>query len=250
MSTTELAGTTAIVTGASRGFGRATAIALAQTGAHVVGVARGEAGLAGLHQELGAAFTPVVADVADATLAAQLIADYRPRTMVLNAGATPPAAPFHEQTWESFSQNWDVDVQQVFHFSRGALVTPLDPGAVVVSFSSGAALRGSPMSGGYAGAKATIKFLSSYAGAEAERSSLGIRFVSVLPQLTPATQLGSTYVKVYAQYAGLSTEAYLGQIGEMLSSEQVAQSVVDLVTNDSYGPPAYLLTAGGLSPLE
>jgi hypothetical protein len=106
------------------------------------------------------------------------------------------------------------------------------------------------MSGGYAGAKATIKFLSSYAGAEAERSDLGIRFVSVLPQLTPATQLGSTYVKVYAEYAGLSTEAYLAQMGEVLSSEQVAESVVDLVTNGSYGAPAYLLTAGGLSPLE
>jgi NAD(P)-dependent dehydrogenase (short-subunit alcohol dehydrogenase family) len=250
MSTEELAGSTAIVTGASRGFGRATAIALARTGAHVVGVARGSAALAELHQELGAAFTPVVADVSDAALAAQLIVDYRPRTMVLNAGATPPAARFHEQTWESFSQNWDVDVQQVFHFSRQALVTPLDRGAVVVSFSSGAALRGSPMSGGYAGAKATIKFLSSYAGAEAERRSLGIRFVSVLPQLTPATRLGSTYVKVYAEYAGLSTEAYLGQIGEVLSSEQVAESVVDLVTDDGYGAPAYLLTAGGLSPLE
>src|SRR5580704_1076284 len=62
MSTEELAVTTAIVTGASRGFGRATAIALARTGAHVVGVARGSAALAELHQELGAAFTPVVAD--------------------------------------------------------------------------------------------------------------------------------------------------------------------------------------------
>jgi NAD(P)-dependent dehydrogenase (short-subunit alcohol dehydrogenase family) len=250
MSTQDLDGTTALVTGASRGFGRATAIALAGRGAHVVGVARGEAGLDQLHRQLGTAFTPVVADVADAALAAQLVSDHRPRTMVLNAGATPPAAPFHEQTWESFSLNWEVDVQQVFHFSRQALVTPLDPGAVVVSFSSGAALRGSPMSGGYAGAKATIKFLSTYAGAEAQRRSLGIRFVSVLPQLTPATQLGATYVEVYAEYAGLSTEEYLKQIGAVLSADQVADSVIDLVSDDSYEAPAYLLTAGGLSPVE
>ena len=39
MSLRDLARTTAIVTGASRGFGRATAIALAELGAHVVGVA-------------------------------------------------------------------------------------------------------------------------------------------------------------------------------------------------------------------
>jgi NAD(P)-dependent dehydrogenase (short-subunit alcohol dehydrogenase family) len=250
MSTAELAGTTAIVTGASRGFGRATAIALTQSGANVVGVARGEEGLAELHRQLGASFIPVVADVADDSLAAQLVSAYRPRTLVLNAGATPPAAPFHEHTWESFSRNWEVDVKHVFQFAREALTTPLDPGAVVVSFSSGAAMRGSPMSGGYAGAKATIKILSSYAGAEAERNSQDIRFVAVLPQLTPATQLGSTYVEVYAKYAGLSTEAYLDQIGEVLSAQEVAESVVDLVSDDRYGAPAYLLTAGGLSPLD
>jgi hypothetical protein len=46
------------------------------------------------------------------------------------------------------------------------------------------------MSGGYAGAKATVKFLSAYAGSESNRNSLKLRFVSVLPQLTPATDLG------------------------------------------------------------
>ena len=39
MSTQELSGTTALVTGASRGFGRAIAIALSKHGAQVVGVA-------------------------------------------------------------------------------------------------------------------------------------------------------------------------------------------------------------------
>jgi NAD(P)-dependent dehydrogenase (short-subunit alcohol dehydrogenase family) len=117
----------------------------------------------------------VVADLADATLAARMIADYRPGAVVLNAGATPHAAPLEEQTWEGFSQNWEVDVQHVFRFLREALITPLDPGSVVISFSSGAAVRGSQLSGGYAGAKATIRFLSSYARAEAERDSLGIR---------------------------------------------------------------------------
>ena len=40
MSVRDLSGTSAIVTGASRGFGRATAISLAERGVHVVGVAR------------------------------------------------------------------------------------------------------------------------------------------------------------------------------------------------------------------
>jgi len=64
----DLSGRTALVTGASRGIGRAIAIGLAQAGAHVVGVARSEGALADLGGEiegLGRAFLPLVADVAD-----------------------------------------------------------------------------------------------------------------------------------------------------------------------------------------
>jgi NAD(P)-dependent dehydrogenase (short-subunit alcohol dehydrogenase family) len=250
MSRTDLTGTSAVVTGASRGFGRATAIALAAHGAHVVGVSRSEAELGELHQRFGTSFTPVIADVTDTSLAARLLSAFRPRTLVLNAGATPQAAPLHQQTWETFKQNWEMDVQHVFSFAREALLAPLDSGAVVVSLSSGAAMRGSPLSGGYAGAKATIKFISAYAGSEAERNSLGIRFLSVLPQLTPATELGSLYVDAYAGYAGVSRDTYLGQFGAMLTAEQVATSIVELAIDDGYTAPAYLLTAAGTSPLD
>jgi NAD(P)-dependent dehydrogenase (short-subunit alcohol dehydrogenase family) len=250
MTVSSLHGTTAIVTGASRGFGRATAAALAAKGAHVVGVARGQAALDELQQELGEAFTSVVADVADPSLPAQLIARYRPRTMVLNAGAAPQTAPLSQQTWESFSSNWQTDVHHVFHFVRAALLRPLDPGSSVISLSSGAAVRGSPLSGGYAGAKATIRFISSYAASEAERKPLGIRFVSVLPQITPATSLGAPFVAAYADLSGLSQEAYLAQLGPVLSVDHVANSIVDLATDDEKSALAYLLTATGLRPLD
>jgi hypothetical protein len=67
---------------------------------------------------------------------------------------------------------------QVFHWTREALLVPLDPGSVVVAFSSGAALQGSPLSGGYAGAKATIRFVSAYA----PRSPSGPGSASGLPR--------------------------------------------------------------------
>jgi len=54
----------ALVTGASRGFGRAVAIALAGAGARVVGVARDQSRLAGLQAELGDRLTPVAAEIA------------------------------------------------------------------------------------------------------------------------------------------------------------------------------------------
>src|SRR5262245_40929469 len=116
-----ITGTTALVTGASRGFGRAIATALAKEGAYVVGVARDGGKLDEVAGELGAAFTPVVADVADPDTAGALIGKYRPRTLVLGAGATPVMAPLPEQTWETFTRNWEVDVRQVFHWTRAAL---------------------------------------------------------------------------------------------------------------------------------
>ncbi len=131
----------------------AVAVALAATGADVVGVARDESALEDLQRQLGPSFTPVVADVADGTLASHLISKYRPRILVLNAGATPHAATLQDQTWKTFSENWNVDVRHVFDFAREALVAPLEPGSAVVSLSSGAARMGSPMSGGYAGSR-------------------------------------------------------------------------------------------------
>ena len=250
MSVRELSGSTAIVSGASRGFGRATAVALAAHGAHVIGVARSEAPLQELEDELGHLFTAEVADVTDPSLPGTLFARYKPQTVVLIAGAAPVMAPLHEQTWANFSRNWDVDVQHGFNFLRQALTEPLSPGGVVVTMSSGAAMRGSPLSGGYAGAKATLKFLSSYASSEAQRSSLGLRFVSVLPQLTPATGLGRPAVEAYAKRAGLTVDAYLDQAGPMLTLDQAARSIVDLTEDDSYSAPAYLLSAQGLRALD
>ena len=250
MSVHDLSGTTAIVTGASRGFGRAIAISLADAGASVVGVARSKTELEKLRDELGASFAPEVADVTDPALAARLIARHQPHTLVLNAGAAPLMAPLQEQTWETFGQNWSVDTQHVFYFVRQALLAPLAPGAVVISMSSGAALRGSPLSGGYAGAKATVRFLSAYAATESRRASMGIRFVSVLPQLTPATALGAAAVDAYASYEGLTVESYLERFDPLLTDRQVGQAVVALATDDQVPVLAYSLTGRGLSPLE
>ena len=86
MTVRELSGTTAIITGASRGFGRATAVALVGRGAHVVGVARSEQGLDQLRQEHGSRFDFELADAADPSLPERLFARHQPQIVVLNAG--------------------------------------------------------------------------------------------------------------------------------------------------------------------
>jgi len=244
-----LSGRTALVTGASRGLGRGIAVALAQAGAQVVGVATSAERLAELHKQLGQRFTPVAADAADPVVAGHLIDAYRPGVLVLAAGAAPLPRPLHEHTWATFSRNWEVDVQQVFHWTREALLRPLPPGSTVVAMSSGAARRGSPLSGGYAGAKAAVAFISSYAADEADRAGLGIRFAAVLPQLTPATDLGAAAVAAYARRAGASLDSYIRDLGPVVTPEITGQAIAGLVAGTGQ-PGSYLLTPAGLSPLE
>ena len=131
MGAEDLSGTSAVVTGVSRGFGRAIAIALNALGANVVGIARDTERLHQLQAQLGDTFVGVAADAADPSVAGQMIDSYKPRTLVLNAGATPLPRPIQEHTWQTFTRNWEVDVQQVFHWTREALLAPLDPGSVV-----------------------------------------------------------------------------------------------------------------------
>lgn len=249
MTSSDQTSSTALVTGASRGFGRAIASALHAEGAEVVAVARNAELLGSLRDELGDRFTTVVADVADPIVAGELIEQYRPDTLVLNAGAAPLMRPLHRHTWETFSRNWDVDVRHAFHWIREALLLPLDPGSTVVVMSSGAAVAGSPLSGGYAGAKAAIRFITGYAADESDRAGLGIRFVSLLPKLTPATELGSMAVAAYARRDGLDVDQYLERLGPGLMAGDVGKATLDLVASAEYAPGAYLLTPSGLTPV-
>jgi NAD(P)-dependent dehydrogenase (short-subunit alcohol dehydrogenase family) len=103
-------------------------------------------------------------------------------------------------------------------------------------------------SGGYAGAKATIRFITSYAAGESQRASFGIRFVSVLPQLTPATELGAAATAAYAAREGLDLATYLDKLGPPLTPEQVGQAVAGLAAGPGDDHDAYLLTSEGLRP--
>jgi NADP-dependent 3-hydroxy acid dehydrogenase YdfG len=250
MTGTDIGDSTAIVTGASRGFGRGIAEALSRAGVQVVGVARNDAQLQEVRAELGDSFIPISADAADPAVAAQLIDAYQPRVLVLNAGATPVSGPIQHQSWESFSRNWHVDVQHVFHWAREALLAPLAPGSTVIAMSSAAAVRGSPLSGGYAGAKATIRWIASYAAQESQRAGLGVRFLSLLPQLTPATSLGAIYVSAYAARQGVDAATFAGGLGPALTPELTGKAVIDLVTGTGQDQDAFMVTAAGLKPLN
>lgn len=242
-ATDSLSDTTTIVVGASRGLGRGIATALADAGAPVIAVSRTTVETGNGPQ----AITWEVADAGGPTVAGSLLDRHQPRAVVLVAGATPLMRPLQQQTWESLSVNWHTDVRITFQWVREALLTPMPPGSRVVVISSGAALQGSPLSGGYAGAKATQRFLTAYAQDESRRAGLGITFTSVLPRLTPLTELGRPAVKAYAARNGQSEQEYLESFGEPLTPEIAGAALVELVrTEPDALAPGYLLTGDGL----
>ena len=244
-----LANRTTIVVGASRGLGRGIATALGDAGAPVVAVSRSQPGLAKLADTTPNISTEV-ADASDPTVAGALLDRYEPSILILVAGATPLMRPLQHQTWETFSVNWHTDVRIAFHWLREALLKPLRPGSRVVVISSGAALAGSPLNGGYAGAKAAQRIITGYAQDEAQRAGLGITFTAVLPQITPLTDLGRPAVRAYAARSGQSEEEYLRQMGEPLTPEAAGTALVELVRAEAATvAPGYLLTGAGLQQL-
>ena len=236
---------TTIVVGASRGFGHGVATAFADAGRPVVAVARSERPLLELARQM-ANVRPVVADAADPSVPGALYDRFQPSDVIIVAGAAPLMRPLHHHTWETFSANWNTDVRAAFHWLREALITPLQPGSRVIVVSSGAAINGSPLSGGYAGAKATQRFITGYAQEEARLAGLGLSFTTVLPQLTAATGLGLSAVQAYAKRAGRTLEAHLQQLGDQLTPEIAGAALLELARVDAPAlASAYRLTAAG-----
>ena len=191
-----------------------------------------------------------VADAADATAPWSLLDQYKPEVLILVAGANPVMRPLQHQTWETFSVNWHTDVKIAFNWLREALLKPLVPGSRVVVVSSGAAINGSPASGGYAGSKATQRFIAEYAQDESRRAGLDITVTAVMPRMTPFGDVGRRGVQGYAAREGQTEEAYLTQLGELLTPETAGSALVDLVGADpATTAPGYLLAAGGLQKL-
>ncbi|MBV9639656.1 MAG: SDR family oxidoreductase [Mycobacteriaceae bacterium] len=246
----ELTGNAVMVVGASRGLGRGISAGVAAAGATVIAVARSAAPHVERGDETGD-IQPVIADASDASAAGALLDRYEPEALILVAGASPLMRPLQQQTWETFSVNWNTDVRIAFHWLREALLKPLSPGSRVVVISSGAALAGSPLSGGYAGAKATQRFITGYAQQEANLADLGITFTAVLPRITPLTELGRPAVRAYAARSGPSEQEYIQQFGEPLTPQVAGAAVVELLQADAATvASSYMLSSAGLQKLN
>ena len=225
-----LEGQKALVTGGSRGLGLGIVEALVAQKADVTVVARDATRLADVAKRLGVHV--IAGDVTDAALARRLVQELRPSVLVLNAGASPPLAPVHEVSWEDFSRPWNVDVQAGLHWVQAALSAPLPPGSRVLLGSSGAAVNGSPLSGGYAGAKRMLWLLAGYANGVAKQLALDVHFQVVVPQqIIGETDLGRSAAEAYARRNGVSVETFLAGFGAPLPPRAVGEHVVAILTD-------------------
>ena len=111
------------------------------------------------------------------------------------------------------------------------LSRPLPAGVSVILISSGAALAGSPNSGGYAGAKRTQIFIANYSQKESDRLGLGLRFMALAPRIMPDTELGKHAIEGYSRYLGISAADFIQSMASPPASSDVATTVIKLAMN-------------------
>ena len=191
-------GKTVIITGASRGIGRAAAQAFVEAGANVALLARSGRVVRDLAGELGDKALGLECDVSDwssvrtavdATVAQFGTAD----GLVNNAGVIEPIARLADAAPEDWGRAQDINLKGVFHGMKA--VIPLmraQGGGTIVTVSSGAATRAYEGWSAYCASKAGALMLTQ--AAHLEEAGNGIRVLG----LSPGTVATEMQVKIKA----------------------------------------------------
>ncbi|HEY2137570.1 MAG TPA: SDR family NAD(P)-dependent oxidoreductase [Xanthobacteraceae bacterium] len=188
-----LANRIALVTGASRGIGYATALALARAGAHVVAVARTVGGLEELDDAIravGGRATLVPLDLRDHEGIARLAAALRERfgrldVLIGNAGIGGPSSPLSHvepKAWDDvMAINVTANWQLIRHFET--LLKASDAGRAVF-ISSGAAHNARAYRGPYGVSKAALEALGRTFAAETQSTNIRVNLFNPGPTRT------------------------------------------------------------------
>lgn len=184
----ELEGRVALVTGGSKGIGRAIALAFARAGADVAIGARGQDALEAAAKEieaLGRRAVAVPADVSNPAQARELVEAAIERlgtidVLVNNAGAAPFYAGVEELRDEGFDKYLRVNLHSAFYCTKAAAPVLLEKrSGSIVNVASVAGMMASPRLTYYGGAKAAlINFTQSVA---AEWAPRGVRVNAIAP---------------------------------------------------------------------
>ncbi|MGH2991745.1 MAG: SDR family NAD(P)-dependent oxidoreductase [Solirubrobacterales bacterium] len=239
------AGTRALVTGASRGIGRATATAFAARGARVGLIARGREDLERVAGELGGEPIVLPADIGERGEIEVAVDEFVRRAggldlVVANAGIAH-YAPFAELEIERAEEMVRINLLGTLYTVKAALPRMLDraSGHIVV-VASGASLRAFPWAATYGATKAAQR-----AFAEAlrhELSGTGVSVTTVFP--------GEIATELHAHERERMPDWYRG--ADAIPPDRVAEAIVRAVEEDrrsAYVPQIVrLLGLNGLAP--
>ncbi len=213
----------AIVTGASSGIGRASALALAAEGARVIAVARRADRLQGLVQEIEAKGGKAVAvpgsvtdpAIAGAAVKAAMASFGRVDILVNDAGTNSVDRNLHNIGVEEWRRVIDVNLNGAFIFVNAVLpIMRQQQRGTIINVVSGAGLRSSDIAGAaYSASKHGMKALTG--NINLEERKYGIRGVSIYP--------GEVNTEILAMRPDPLTEEELAQ---MLQPEDIAAGVV------------------------
>lgn len=191
---TDLNGKVALVTGASRGIGFATAIELAKSGAHVIALARTVGGLEELDDEIqkvGGSATLIPHDLMDLdgidNIGAALNERYgKLDILVANAAMLGPITPIGHIDAKIFEKVMHLNVTATWRLIRSVepLLAKSDSGRAAI-ITSGALYSCKPFWGAYAASKAAVDTLARVWAAEVEKR--GILVNTVNPGATRTT---------------------------------------------------------------
>jgi 3-oxoacyl-[acyl-carrier protein] reductase len=223
-----LAGQVALVTGASRGIGRAIALELARQGARVVGTATTEPGAQAITEAFAAAGLDgrgAVLDVTDGASAEALIAQMQaeggaPGILVNNAGITRDnlAMRMKDDEWSSVI---DTNLSAVFRLCR-LVMRPMMKSRFgrIINITSVVGASGNPGQANYAAAKAGVAGMT-----RALARELGSRNITVNCVAPGFIDTDMTRALSEAQTSGLMQNIPLGRLGQ---PEDIAAAVAFL----------------------
>ncbi|CCB65257.1 MULTISPECIES: SDR family NAD(P)-dependent oxidoreductase [unclassified Hyphomicrobium] len=187
MTDTPLSGRIALVTGASRGIGRAVALGLAKSGAHVILAARSLGGLEAVDDEiraLGGAATLLQLDLKKGDRVDQLGPTIYQRwerldILIANAGILGPLSPLGHTTDEGFLSTIDINLNANWRLIRtlDPLLKRSDAGRAVF-VTSGAASGKYAYWGAYSASKAGLEALVKTWAAELQSTSVKANLIN------------------------------------------------------------------------
>ena len=227
-SLVDLAGRRALVSGGSRGIGRACVALLAAAGAEVHFCARRPEGVAAAESELRAAglrVTGTACDVGDRTALAAWVAGAVADGLdiaVGNAGANPAFGPLADLTDAALDRTLTVNLRANLWLAQAALPHMADRDASLVIVSSISALRGEAGLGAYGLAKAAdLQLVRTLA---AEWGHRGVRVNAVLPGLV---RTGFSRL-LWQDDAAAETVRRRTALGRLVTVDEVAAVVLGL----------------------